>query len=69
MARKVSRNAKTGRFTKASTARRSPETTTTERVGSGTSNNTTVYRSAKTGEFVTERTALCYPNTTISQQV
>lgn len=69
MARTVSRSASTGRFVKASTASRSPRTTSTETVGRGTSNNTTVNRSTITGRFVTESTAQRHPNTTITQQV
>jgi len=69
MARTVSRSASSGRFVKASTARRSPRTTTTETVGRGTSNKTTVNRSAITGRFVTESTAQRHPGTTITQQV
>ncbi|EKA60999.1 hypothetical protein B277_09657 [Janibacter hoylei PVAS-1] len=53
----------------ASTARRSPRTTSTERVGRGTSNKTTVNRSTITGRFVKESTAQRHPGTTISQQV
>ncbi len=69
MARTVSRSASSGRFVKASTARRSPRTTTTETIGRGTSNKTTVNRSAITGRFVTEATAQRHPGTTITQQV
>lgn len=69
MARTVNRSASTGRFVKASTARRSPRTTVTEIVGGGTSNATTVNRSTITGRFVTESTAQRHPGTTISQQV
>lgn len=69
MARTVNRSARTGRFVKASTVRRSPKTTTTERVGRGTSNKTKVHRSSATGQFVTERTASANPSTTISQRV
>ena len=69
MARTVSRSASSGRFVKASTARRSPRTTTTETVGRGTSNKTTVNRSAITGRFVKESTAQRHPDTTITQQV
>jgi hypothetical protein len=50
-------------------AARWPSKTTTERVGSGTANNRTVYRSAATGEFVTQRQANNNPGGTISQQV
>lgn len=69
MARTVSRSARSGRFVKSSTARRSPRTTTTERVGRGTSNKTTVNRSTITGRFVKESTAQRNPGTTISQRV
>lgn len=69
MARTVSRSARTGRFVKASTARRSPSTTVTERVGRGTSNKTTVNRSASTGRFVKESTVQRHPGKTIKQRV
>lgn len=69
MARAVSRSARTGRFVKASTARRNPRTTTIETVGRGTSNTTTVNRSTITGRFVTASTAQCHPDTTMSQRV
>ncbi|PZP22354.1 MAG: hypothetical protein DI613_18505 [Kocuria rhizophila] len=69
MARTASRSARTGRFVKASTARRSPRTTSTEKVGRGTSNKTTVHRSTITGRFVKESTAQRHPSTTISQRV
>lgn len=69
MARTVSRSASSGRFVKASTAARSPRTTSTERVGRGTSNATTVNRSAMTGRFVAASTARRHPDTTITQQV
>lgn len=55
-------------FSKAAAARW-PGKTTTERVGSGTSNSTTVHRSASTGRFVTESTANRNPSGTISQRV
>lgn len=67
--RTVSRSAGTGRFVKARTAARSPRTTTTERVGRGTSNTRTVYRSASTGRFVKAATAARNPGTTITQRV
>jgi len=54
---------------KASTARRSPRTTSTETVGRGTSNKTAVNRSTITGRFVKESTAQRHPDTTITQQV
>lgn len=69
MARSVSWSARTGRFVKASTARRSPRTTSTEKVGAGTSNKTTVNRSTVTGRFVKASTAQRHPDTTITQQV
>ena len=69
MARTVSRSARTGRFVKASTARRSPRTTSTETVGRGTSNQTAVNRSTITGRFVKESTAQRHPDTTVTQQV
>ena len=69
MARTVSRSAKTGRFVSKGTARRSPRTTSTERVGRGTSNKTTVNRSTATGKFVKASTAKRHPDTTITQKV
>lgn len=69
MARAASRSARTGRFVKASTASRSRRTTSTEKVGRGTSNKTTVHRSTITGRFVKESTAQRHPGTTISQRV
>jgi hypothetical protein len=69
MARRVNRSAGTGRFVSKATASRNPKTTTTERVGKGTSNKTTVNRSAATGRFVEKSTAKRHPNTTISQRV
>jgi hypothetical protein len=69
VARTVSRSARSGRFVKASTARRSPRTTSTETVGRGTSNKTAVNRSTITGRFVKASTAKRHPDTTISQQV
>jgi hypothetical protein len=69
MGRSVHRSASTGRFVSNAAAARWPGKTTTERVGSGTSNNTTVNRSASTGQFVTKRTADGNPGGTISQRV
>lgn len=69
MARTVNRSARTGRFVKASTARRSPKTTSTETVGKGTGNSKTIHRNVGTGEFVTARYAASHPSTTISQEV
>lgn len=64
----VRRSASTGRFVSKAAAARWPGKTTTERVGSGTSNST-VNRSASTGRFVTESTANRNPGGTISQRV
>ena len=69
MARTVSRGARTGRFVKASTARRSPRTTSNETVGRGTSNKTEVNSSKITGRLVKESTAQRHPDTTVTQQV
>lgn len=69
MARTVSRSARTGRFLAKKTAQRSPRSTTTERVGSGTSSGRTVYRSAITGRFVRRATAERHATTTIKQVV
>ena len=69
MAKSVNRSASTGRFVSRATAARWPGKTTTERVGSGTSSNQTVYRSASTGRFVTPNTAKRNPGGTIEQQV
>lgn len=69
MGRTVNRSARTGRFVKAATARRNPRTTSTEKVGSGTSNSTSVHRSTITGRFVTPATAKRNPGTTINQSV
>ena len=69
MARTVSRSARTGRFVPRATARRTPRTTATERVGRGTSNKVTVNRSTITGRFVKASTARRHPDTTITQAV
>ncbi|MFB2556151.1 ABC transporter ATP-binding protein [Herbiconiux liangxiaofengii] len=69
MGRTVNRSASSGRFVNNAAAARWPSKTTTERVGSGTSNNTTVHRSASTGQFVTKRAADGNPGGTISQRV
>lgn len=69
MARRVNRSASSGRFVSKATASRNPKTTTTEKVGKGTSNKTTVNRSAATRRFVKNSTAARHPNTTISQRV
>ncbi|OZC82265.1 ABC transporter ATP-binding protein [Rhodococcus sp. 06-412-2C] len=50
-------------------AARWPSKTTTERVGSGTSNSTAVNRSASTGRFVAEAAARRNPGGTITQKV
>jgi hypothetical protein len=67
--RSVSRSARSGRFVTKAHAARSPRTTTTERVGSGTANNRTVTRSATTGRFVTKQSVTRNPGGTISQKV
>jgi hypothetical protein len=69
MARKVGRDALSGQFVKPAKAAKSPRTTSTERVGRGTSNAKTVTRSTITGKFVKESTAKRHPDTTISQRV
>lgn len=69
MARGVSRSASSGRFVKASTAKRNPSGTTTEKIGRGTSNKTSVNRSAASGRFVTDVTARRHPHKTITQWV
>lgn len=67
--RSVSRSARSGRFVTKAHAARSPRTTTTERVGSGTSNNRSVTRSATSGRFVTKRWGNENPGGTINQKV
>lgn len=69
MARRASRSARSGRFVKRSTARHRPRTTSTERVGRGTSNKRSVHRSTVTGRFVTQSTAARHKSTTIRQMV
>lgn len=69
MARSVARSAKSGRFVTKGHSRRSPRTTTVERVGKGTSNARTVTRSATTGRFVTKRWGDQNPGGTIRQRV
>lgn len=69
MARSVHRSAGSGRFVSKAAAARWPGKTTTERVGTGTSNSRSVFRSASTGRFVTEGTATRNPSGTIEQQV
>lgn len=69
MAKSVNRSASSGRFVSRATAARWPTKTTTERVGSGTSNTRAVYRSASSGRFVTPTTAKRNPGGTIQQQV
>jgi hypothetical protein len=69
MARSVNRSAGSGRIVSKAAAARWPGKTTTERVGSGTSNNHSVNRSASTGKFVTKATAKRNPGGTIEQQV
>ncbi|GAB3608338.1 hypothetical protein GCM10027414_04630 [Humibacter ginsengiterrae] len=69
MARSVNRSASTGRFVNNAAAARWPGKTTTERVGSGTSNSRIVYRDASSGEFITQAQAAANPSGTISQRV
>lgn len=69
MGRSINRSARSGRFVTAKHAKASPKTTTTERVGSGTSNSKTVTRSASNGRFVTTQTGKRNPGGTITQQV
>jgi hypothetical protein len=69
MGRSVNRSASTGRFVNNAAAARWPGKTTTERVGSGTSNKTTVHRSASSGQFVTKKAADGDPGGTINQRV
>ena len=67
--RSVNRSAGSGRFVTKAHAARSPRTTTTERVGPGTSNSRSVTRSATSGRFVTTRWGNENPGGTISQKV
>jgi hypothetical protein len=67
--RSVNRSARTGRFVTKAQAKRSPRTTTTERVGAGTSNDRAVTRSAKSGRFVTTAWGKQNPNGTVTQKV
>lgn len=69
MGKTVNRSAGSGRFVSAAAAARWPSKTTTERVGTGTSNTTAVNRSAATGQFVTDAAAKRNPGGTIRQQV
>ncbi|GAB3615433.1 ABC transporter ATP-binding protein [Humibacter ginsengisoli] len=69
MGRTVNRSASSGRFVNNAAAARWPSKTTTEHVGSGTSNSRTVYRSASSGQFVTRRDADGDPGGTIRQRV
>jgi hypothetical protein len=69
MAKSINRSASTGRFVSRATVARWPGKTTTERVGSGTSNSRSIYRSASSGRFVTPNTAKRNPGGTINQQV
>lgn len=69
MRRTATRNARTGRFTTKRAAVGSARTTTTERIGRGTSNAKPVVRSARTGRFVPSWMADRYPDATIRQWV
>lgn len=68
--RAVARSARTGRFIKASTAKRHPGTTVIDQVG-GSKKGTPVKvaRSAKTGRFVTEEAAERHPDSTVVETV
>lgn len=69
MARSINRSAGSGRFVSKATVARWPGKTTTEKVGSGTSNGRTVSRSASTGRFVTDATVKRNPGGTIQQKI
>ncbi|WP_375492077.1 ABC transporter ATP-binding protein [uncultured Jatrophihabitans sp.] len=69
MAKSVNRSASSGRFVSRATVARWPGKTTTERVGSGTSNSRAVTRSATSGQFVTTATGRRNPGGTITQKV
>ncbi len=69
MSKSVNRSAGSGRFVSKAAAARWPSKTTTERVGSGTSNSRSVARSASSGRFVTPAAAKRNPGGTIQQQV
>lgn len=69
MARTVNRSASSGRFVSKAAASRWPGKTTTERVGSGTSNSRSVTRSASTGRFVPASRGKSDPSGTITQRV
>ena len=58
-----SRSAISGKFVKASTAKRRPATTVTEKVGGGSTGG--VHRSAVSGQFVKKGFAKRNPRTTI----
>ena len=60
---KMHRSASTGRFVKASTARRHPKTTVSQMPGGKAKG----YRSAITGRFVAKSTAARHPGTTIRE--
>jgi hypothetical protein len=65
MRRSVNRSARSGRFVKARSVRRSPRTTirqTVPRRGSGTR-----YRSAITGKYMSKAAAARHPNTSIRE--
>lgn len=69
MAKSVNRSAGSGRFVSKAAVARWPGKTTTERVGSGTSNSRAVTRSASSGRFVTPATGRRNPGGTITQKV
>lgn len=61
MARRVNRSSTTGRFISKAAAARGPGRTTTERVGTGTSNSRTIHRSSITGRFIQEAALSAIP--------
>lgn len=67
--RTVNRSAGSGRFVSNAAAARWPGKTTTERVGTGTSNTRSVNRSASSGQFVTDEQVRQDPGGTITQRV
>jgi len=69
VSKSVNRSAGSGRFVSKAAAARWPSKTTTERVGSGTSNSRSVARSASSGRFVTPAAAKRNPGGTIQQQI
>ena len=65
MSRSVSRSAITGRFVGSASVARSPKTTVTQTVPSGSSSGH--YRSTITGRYINSAAAARHPNTSISE--